>query len=226
MPRIVTYYEGIDFCEQDKLLSLWVKNWESCGVETLILGREDAEKHDFYEPYTNSIKFIHQKITGKPINKYGLACYLRWLAYSTLLPEKDGFFVSDYDVFNFGHELNPIKTDTLTFLSGTCPCFAYGTPKQFLLFCKTVASSVDRIEELKQLFLIRKFRNYHDQEFIAINYDYCNSDFTITTEKLVRNFNMERQAGLVHISSSSVKTFPIVNRQTAKTIIAKTLLEK
>jgi len=173
--KVYTYYEDINrwFEKQDELLAIWKKSWESKGFETIVLTRADAEKHSFYNEFVNRLNLIHEKIIGKPVTRYGMACWLRWLAYATLDEEK--FYVCDYDVIN--HSFNPTDpVEELCLLDGDCPCIASGKPSQFLQLCKKFLKiSEDNIDsfinEKDKLIIFNKngdkisFPHFHDQEF-------------------------------------------------------------
>ena len=166
--KIYTYYENINFKNQDELVTLWRESWKNQGFEPIVLTENDAKKSDFYEEFVVKINKLHKEITEKPLSEYGLRCWLRWLAYSTQPEEK--FFVSDYDVIN--HNFNPTEPiDTLHLMDDCCPCFASGTPSQFLNLCKKF---IDVTEQNKQTFIdIYKQLNlihFHDQEFFVLYY--------------------------------------------------------
>ena len=164
--KIYTYYENINFKNQDDLVSLWEKSWKFHEFEPIILTEKDSERSNFYEEFVTKIKKLHQEITEKPLSKYGLSCWLRWLAYSTQPEEK--FFVSDYDVIN--HNFKPTEpTDILHLMDDCCPCIASGTPSQFLKLCKKFIEVSEQnkeffIEEYKE----RNFVHFHDQNFFVM----------------------------------------------------------
>jgi len=143
--HVYTYYDNIDFLNQDQLLTLWKKSWEDKGFKPSVLTKAD-----------------------EPLSNYGLACWVRWLAYATQPEEK--FYVCDYDVIN--HNFNPIEPDNkLHLMDGNCPCIASGTPSQFEALCKTIISFTENnLEKVKEIYKERKFVHFHDQEFFII---YC-----------------------------------------------------
>jgi len=164
--KVFTYYEDINFKNQDNLLALWKKSWESHGFEAVVLSRVDAESHQFYEEFVDGLYKLNEDITTKPLTKYGLSCWLRWLAYATQTEEK--MYVCDYDVIN--HNFFPENPDdVLHLLDGNCPCIASGTPSQFYTLCQMFISVP---EENKQKFIDLykelKMIHYHDQEFFTI----------------------------------------------------------
>jgi hypothetical protein len=166
--KIYTYYENINFQNQDELVALWENSWKDHGFEPIVLTRKDAEKADFYKEFVAETTRLHQEIAGMPLKKYGLSCWLRWLAYSTQIEEK--FYVSDYDVIN--HNFNPIEPEnTLHLMDNCCPCFASGTPSQFLTLCKKFISVTEQnIKKYIEMYKERKFRHFHDQEFFCLYY--------------------------------------------------------
>jgi len=151
---------------QDELLELWKKSWSDKGFEAIVLTKADAEKHPFYTEFIKKIENLHLEIAEFSSKKYGLACWVRWLAYATQPEEK--FYVCDYDVIN--HNFNPIEPDNdLTLLEGDCPCIASGTPSQFEALCKTIISFTENnLEKIKEIYKERKYKHFHDQEFFMI----------------------------------------------------------
>jgi hypothetical protein len=171
--KIYTYYENINFKNQDELVSLWQKSWKDKGFETIILSEKDAQKSNFYEEFVEKISKLHEDIAGKPLSRYGLSCWLRWLAYSTQPEEK--FFVSDYDVINHNFNLTEPK-NILHLMDDCCPCIASGTPSQFLNLCKKF---IEVTEQNKDTFIDeykhRNFVHFHDQNFFVM-YFYNSKD--------------------------------------------------
>lgn len=170
--RVYTYYENINFHAQDNLLKLWKRSWEKQGFEAIILTRQDAEKSPYYDEFMGELGKIHPFITGNPLGKYGATCYRRWLAYS-VQDETGAFLVCDYDVINKNFNLQDVKErqDKISFLDGVCPCFVFGTKEQYLEFSKDmVIYSNNLLKETKDQYEEKKFRHYHDQEFLALNY--------------------------------------------------------
>ena len=164
--KVYTYYENINFKHQNKLLELWKNSWEKHGFEAIILNRTDAEKHPFCVEFIQRLSYLHQHITNKPLNRYGLSCWLRWLAYATQLEEK--FYVCDYDVIN--HNFDTIEPDdVLHLMDANCPCIASGTPSQFNELCNTFVSVTEKnLTSFIEMYNEMKFVHYHDQEFFTI----------------------------------------------------------
>ena len=207
--KIFTYYEDINFKNQDEMVQLWKKSWEQQGFETIILTLDDAKKSSYYEEFVTNIKQIHIDIAGHEIAPYGLSCYVRWLAYS-VQKYQDSFLVSDYDVINKNFKVTEVneKANILSFMDGYCPCFAYGSPDQFLKFCKNIISiSNEHKEILQKEYQEKKFVHYHDQEFLFLNYERiaCN---ICPARKYVRvyehnNLEMEKY-NLLHVAHQSI----------------------
>jgi len=161
--KIYTYYEDINFQDQDRLLALWKASWERQGFEAIILNRLDAESHPYYNVFVSELERLHIEVMQKPLSKYGLSCYLRWLSYASQSEEK--FYVSDYDVIN-NKFLIQEPDDQLHFIDGDCPCIASGTPKQFEQLCYSfVEITKERLESIKG----NVTPHYHDQEFLRQN---------------------------------------------------------
>ena len=161
--KIYTYYNKINkphLMQQEELIKLWKLSWERKGFEPIVLGKEHAQAHPYYEEFCSNIRSICKKITGKDISDYGMSCLLRWMAYATQKDEK--FYVSDYDIINNNFEIiEPI--DNLHLMDWDVPCLASGTPIQFDKFCRSfVDISLDRID-------VMNINHYHDQEFVTNN---------------------------------------------------------
>lgn len=166
--KVFTYYENINFKHQDELVSLWESSWRDRGFEAVVLTDGDAKKADFYEEFVENISRLNQEIAGKPLTRYGLSCWLRWLAYSTQAEEK--FYVSDYDVIN--HRFAPREPEeVLHLMDDCCPCFASGRPSQFLALCKMF---VEVSEQNKDIYIKGfkrlNFGHFHDQNFFVLRY--------------------------------------------------------
>lgn len=165
--KIYTYYEDINFNKQNELLELWKLSWEKEGFEVGVLGLEDAKKSKDYDVFCEQMRSIFKIITGKELSSYGLSCFARWLAYSTIEDKDSRFFVSDYDVINSGKwkTWHPI-TNKLHFYDSACPCLASGNPKEFKKLCDAFFNvTMSRISRLKH-----EANHYHDQEFFAYNF--------------------------------------------------------
>lgn len=165
--KIYTYYEDINFSQQNELLELWKLSWEQEGFEPIILGIKDAKKSSKYSEFCEKMRFIFKKITNKKLSAYGLSCFVRWLAYSTVENEEERFFVSDYDVFNSGKwkTWHPI-TNKLHFYDAACPCLASGNAQEFGQLCDAFFDiTMERLDVLQA-----KANHYHDQEFFMYNF--------------------------------------------------------
>lgn len=201
-PKIFTYYEDVGFSEQEALVKLWVKNWGAHGFEPIVLGPEDAEKHPYYEEFMDSMNRLHLEIMKCPLKPYGRACYKRWLAFSGV-NYSGGFSVADYDVFN--KDFVECRFDKLTFFNWRCPCFAYGTAEQYLMFCKTMAFVL--YEATKQAPIVDKFKHFHDQEFLCSYGDNFSDIFTLIPweKRKVSLYGEAPQRELVHVAHVAVK---------------------
>ena len=115
--KIYTYYEEINFPQQKEMLELWRESWSKMGFETIVLGEEDAKKSPDYDLFVRKMQFIFNEITGQELSSYGLSCFVRWLAYSTVENKQEKFLVSDYDVINSGGwKTSDPLIDGLTFI--------------------------------------------------------------------------------------------------------------
>lgn len=174
--KILTYYEALNnkpgnvhaFNNQEELLNLWSESWSRAGFDPCIVSLKDAQNSPFFETLSEQMSDLCRQITGKTLSAYGLHCYLRWMAYSTVNDLNEFVLVSDYDVFNNGSSKNDwnLNDSSLTFLDGTCPSIASGTAKYFKNLCQ---SFVDITKE-RLNYLIANADHYHDQEFFHFNF--------------------------------------------------------
>ena len=84
--KIYTYHDDLknDFHKrQHELIKLWKLSWSNQGFEPIVLRQSDAKKHPFYNDFLYEIKKISEVITRKKTSKFGLSCWLRWLAYAS-----------------------------------------------------------------------------------------------------------------------------------------------
>ncbi len=207
--KIFTYYEDINFKNQDEMVQLWKKSWEQQGFEAIILTLEDAKKSSYYEEFVTNIKRVHIDITGHEIRPYGLSCYLRWLAYS-VQRDQESFLVSDYDLINKNFKINEINEsqDTISFMDRYCPCLCYGSSDQFLKFCKNIISISNQHKEILQKeYQEKKLVCYHDQEFLVLNHEriICNICPPRKYVRLYEHNNPEMEkCNLFHVAHRSV----------------------
>jgi len=165
--KVYTYYQDINAKHQSRLLTLWGNSWSNNGFEAIVLTEADVKSHPFYEEFTQRLIYLNRHITdGRLLSKYGMSCWVRWLAYTTRPEEK--FFVCDYDIIN--HNFTPIvPSDDLFLLDGDCPCVASGKPSQFLELCKKIVNiTEDNLQEFISLYKELGFGHFHDQEFFTI----------------------------------------------------------
>lgn len=81
MRTIYTYYEPIETIEdQSRLLEICSMSWAKNGWELAILNQKIAEKHEFYNDYSNIIKQFPS--VNPPF--YDYHCYIRWLAMAQI----------------------------------------------------------------------------------------------------------------------------------------------
>jgi hypothetical protein len=176
--KIYTYYDNINFFNQKELIGLWEKSWNNNGFETIVLSKEDAKKHEYYDEFVYELNRMHNTIKNKPLAEYGLSCYLRWLAYSNQNDEL--FYTSDYDVINLS--LKPEQPiEDIHFMDRYCPCFVSGRPKYFEKFCRDIVSVTDT-----NIRILKKKSDsmywYHDQEFLDQNKEYVHNNYSISMD--------------------------------------------
>lgn len=209
--KIYTYYENINFKQQDQLVELWKKSWSSNWFEPVILSVDDAKKSPFYEEFLEKIKHLVLQVTDKPLSPYGLSCYLRWLAYSTQT-DTDSFLVSDYDIINV--RCAPVQIieskKQISFMDRLCPCLAYGSAEQFLIFCKDIISiTTTNMEQIKADYLKNKDRCYHDQNFLVLNQQRMENYNICPARKYVmpyiHNDSKMEECGIIHFSHNSIQ---------------------
>jgi len=174
--KIYTYYEPLNnkpgnihtFNHQEELLNLWRESWNKAGFEPCVVSLKDAQKSPLFETLSDKMTYFFNQITGKTLSAYGLHCFLRWLAYSTIGNSDELILVSDYDVFNNGSKQNDwnFNYSYLTLFQGCCPSIASGAPRHFEALCK----AFDEITEERLSFLIENASHYHDQDFFRFNF--------------------------------------------------------
>lgn len=174
--KIYTYYEPLKnknnnkhlFHKQEELLELWRESWSKAGFKPCVVNLKDAQKSPFFELLSDKMTYFFNQITGKTLSAYGLHCFLRWLAYSTVDKSDELVLVSDYDVFNNGSSKKDwnLNNSSLTFFDGTCPSIASGTAEYFKNLCQAfVGITKERLN-----YLIANADHYHDQEFFHFNF--------------------------------------------------------
>lgn len=210
--KIYTYYDNINFHRQEELLNIWKASWETSGFEANILTAEDAKQSPLYEEFLFKLQLIHTHITGRKMSDYGIACYLRWLAYS-IQETNEPFFAADYDVISKGFKPSDVNLDKdkLSFLDRYCPCLAYGSKNHFLNFCQDICSiTLQNIHNVKDEFQKYKFVHYHDQEFLALNHQRLSNEYKIYPARefiKLYAFDPESDNKLFHFAHRSVYEF-------------------
>lgn len=192
--KIYTYYEPLndlinnkhEFHDQETLLELWKQSWQQAGFEPCIVNLKDAQNSPLFETLSDKMTYFFNRITGKTLSSYGLHCFLRWLAYSTIDNSDELFLVSDYDVINNNSNVEDWKFNkgNLTFLQGCCPCLASGSSRHFEVLCKGFLE----VTEDRLSFLIKNANHYHDQEFLVFNF---NSNHNKHHKQLCSKYNMK-----------------------------------
>lgn len=196
--KIYTYYENINFDQQEELIDLWKLGWERNGFEPIVLDRSHAKKHPYYDEFIKKLEDVHLRIVKEPLAAYGLSCYLRWMAYAGQPNEK--FYVSDYDVMNNGFK--PVEPNKgLHFLHNCCPCLASGTPEQFdKLTHLFVDLSESRMSQIKEQIKQKKLKWYHDQEFLNCSLEVLRDLFIFSMSN-----GLWSNSSLVHFSHNHVR---------------------
>lgn len=168
--KIYTYYDNIDGFDDStelELIKVWEQSWSNQGYKPIVLTKSDAVSHSFYNEFCDKINNLHEQMMNKSITDYGLACYVRWLAYANI-GEGKRFYVSDYDVINKDYPvIHPID-DKLHFMDSHCPCIASGNSFDFSKLCRLFINTSQ-----KNTAYIRRYiqePHYHDQEFFLYNY--------------------------------------------------------
>ena len=201
--KIYTYYDNINFSDQEELIDLWKLSWSRRGFDPVVLSLSSAQSHPYYDEFINKIKHIVKYTTGKDCSPYGLSCWVRWMAYAT--QEEEKFYVSDYDAINLN--FNPTTpNDKLHLMDDCCPFMASGTPSQFEKLCHMfVGVSMNRLDVLKGLVTVD-----HDQEFFAYN---LQQQFNKNTNDLLNEYNILMTRNRMEIGNSfdpiKQKTFAV-----------------
>ena len=106
MNTVYTYYEPVEGLEKDdhqKMITHWRRSWAKQGWNPVVIGKKEAEKHPFFEEYSQRILNLP---TVNP-KDYEVSCFYRWLAVACL----GGGFLSDYDVVNYGFKPRTAPAD-------------------------------------------------------------------------------------------------------------------
>jgi hypothetical protein len=182
--KIYTYYEEINFPQQKEMLELWRKSWTQMGFEAIVLNQQDAKKSPDYDLFVRKMQYIFQEITNQELTPYGLSCFVRWLAYSTVSDQEEKFLVSDYDVINSGGwKTSDPLIDGLHLFDDACPCMASGTAKDFKKLCDLFFEiTILRLPKIKE-----QANHYHDQEFFLYNFV---GKFNKDSETLKKQYNI------------------------------------
>jgi len=214
--KVYTYFEHINLYArrfsnyQDELLKLWKISWKQRGFEPTVLNLDHAKQHEYYIEYIERLETLHLDILNTPLTKYGLSCYLRWLAYATVKTECP-FYVMDYDIINTGLDIIELENidSQLHLMSWCCPCFASGTPKQFEDLCrKFIYISNDNIEKSRQLHKKLPVGNcYHDNEFFIFHKNLLDKEIKFTKSEKVPAFERHKDMNnkAVHVSHFRAK---------------------
>jgi hypothetical protein len=211
--KVYSYYDNVGFKNQTEIVNLWMRDWSNKGFEPVLLSINSIEDKEFLRHFYNEITDLHIYITGKPINKYGLSCYFRWIAYSSI-NQHEPFLATDYDIFNvtFNEQDMPSSLDKMRFLNRYCPCAVFATAAKSLEFAQDIISISRKNKiEIRDKYRASGFIHYHDQEFLALNADYLNDRyfFEKPREKIklfTPNFGKENTK-MVHFAHRSAKEF-------------------
>lgn len=166
--KVYTYYEEINHSLQREMIDLWKHSWESNGFDAIVLDYNTIASHPLVEKYTDTFQKMNMILAGREISKYGMSCWFRWLAYSTLDNRDTPVYTCDYDVINVQYSTNHKPISALHFMDNRCPCFVSGTPDQFTQLCELfVEVCENQSHDLKQSFdNFPQCPNLHDQDFL------------------------------------------------------------
>ena len=216
--KIYTYFEEINHPQQYELIKYWKISWEREGFQPIVLGLQDAQQDPRYQTFCEKMNLISSEITGKHLTPYGLSCFVRWLAYSTVANNSERFLVSDYDVINSGKwkTWHPI-TNNLHFFDNDCPCLASGNAGEFGELCRVFFDvTMQRMSYLKTKGC--SMVHYHDQEFFQYNMMHkYNKDFQNLWNTYNISFSRKRCEDVAPFGSdcdSKVRAFHISHHNT------------
>lgn len=208
--NIYTYYDkitnhpGSRFDNQDLMIDIWSKNWQEKGYNPIVLNIEHAKSHKYYDEFVAKCKAIHMKLVKKPINRYCLNCFVRWLAYATQNDNK--MIVSDYDVINNNWK-NAELIDKLHIMgTGPTPCFASGSPGQFEQLAKLFIELTEK--NISNNTYIKNGPRWHDQNAIRGNIHDFSSDFIHFSDTIDSWVHKNwREKPLIHVSHYFTTTY-------------------
>ena len=154
---VLTYHHrGAEMPREDyRIFSLWEHSWRSAGWTPLLLDASAAELHPRYEDLRRHALFLP---TVNPVI-YELSCYLRWLAYASIVEAGGPMLVSDFDVVNRGYTPDDWALD-----AGSLP---RGWP--FTLLCEDMTPalacvSTGGVETLLSWFLSATVADYESHD--------------------------------------------------------------
>lgn len=163
---VYTYFDpvpGISIEETTRLILLWKENWEHFGYEPRVLNESFARRHPLYKEFS-------ERIARFPtVNKkeYDRACFLRWLAMSTV----KGGLMADYDVFTYKADLGlaKIPPPLCIVYQGHVPSLVYarqqGYDRMIEAFMKYEVSIKDVEETIGQPHVSDMYILYRDPQF-------------------------------------------------------------
>lgn len=239
--KIYTYFDDIEFKNQEELIDLWKHSWKKQGFDAQALSLDNAKAHPYFDEYNQRLRKVHEQIMDKEISDYGMSCYYRWLAYASLKDSSE-FYVSDYDVININYK--PMKPNKgLNLMVDLCPCFASGNSEDFLNFCKFfVIVSEKRKKVLRGNILLATGKpspSYHDQDLLINNLNQnnpttkkwiesLNLNISRNHEQVGKDFSLEGEnSNAIHFSRNSIsKSQDKINIDKLRIFLIKSMLRK
>jgi len=130
MGKIHTFFQPVgnmNAFEQGRMIELWKRAWTRDGWDPVVLTPKEARGSPLYDnllPKFQAMPTVNHK-------DYEMACWLRWIAMSSL-----GGFMVDYDVMPFGFRPDMLPKNEGAYVSvmadnNPCPCAVHGTAEQF-----------------------------------------------------------------------------------------------
>lgn len=120
---VVTYHETLHNPDNEQLLILWRKTWESFGHPVFVLTREDALEHELYVDMlqkAEELPTVNQK-------NFEVMCFIRWCAVA-MFEQRCAFL--DFDVFPC-EAFTLVEIPTSGLIGYGVPGFVVGDPCDF-----------------------------------------------------------------------------------------------
>jgi hypothetical protein len=162
--NIYTYYQDVNFSNQQELIDLWKFSWSRQGFNPIVLTSKDALNADIHDEYIDFVTRVHKKI-GSKIEGYYMAAQKEIAAFTTI---NEPSFVSDYDVMNINFSPPDYVDNLVHWRDGRCTCFASGGSSGWRDYIKFLYKNEEKITNGCNKIKLKTGREqFHDQDFLV-----------------------------------------------------------